>query len=164
MDTTRIELARTRDMELVTAILSHPAIWPHIHEDGTNEATPHDLDGFHWLLVSDGRPAGVFLAHARGTACWEVHTCLLPRIWGVGAARAAQLLLQHLFEVVGCDKVVTNVPAYNRAALRFAKTFGQVEGINRASFLRNGKLEDQIMLGITRKEWTCQQQSQQQQP
>jgi RimJ/RimL family protein N-acetyltransferase len=149
-------------MNLVREILAHPAIWPHIHEDGTEEPDPLDHDGFHWLLVSDGAPAGVFLAHARGSACWEVHTCLLPRIWGAGAAGAARLLLEHLFTAVGCLKVVTNVPAYNRPALRFAKASGmQVEGINRASFLRNGVLEDQIMLGITRKEWTCQQQSQQ---
>lgn len=157
-----MHIERTRDMGLVTAILSHPAIWPHIHEDGATEAAPHDLDGFHWVLVTDGAPAGVFLAHARGEACWEVHTCLLPRIWGAGAARAAQLLLAHLFEDADCQKVVTNVPAYNRPALRFAKASGmQVEGNNRSSFLRNGKLEDQIMLGITRKEWTsCQQFSQ----
>ena len=165
MDTTRIALARTRDMNVVREVLAHPAIWPHIHEDRTDEPEPHDLDGFHWLLVTAGGDvAGVFLAHARGEACWEVHTCLLPSIWGKGSAAAAQLLLAHLFGELGCAKVVTNVPAYNRPALRFAKTFGQVEGINRSSFLRNGILEDQIMLGITRKEWTCQQQSQQQQP
>jgi RimJ/RimL family protein N-acetyltransferase len=155
-------IGRTRDMVLVRAILAHPAIWPHIHEDGTEEPEPLDLDGFHWLLVDDGRPAGVFLAHPRGAACWEVHTCLLPRTWGAAAAGAAQLLLEHLFDVVGCDKVVTNVPAYNRPALRFAKASGmRAEGTNHASFLRKGVLEDQIMLGITRKEWTCQQQSQQ---
>jgi RimJ/RimL family protein N-acetyltransferase len=33
----------------------------------------------------------------------------------------------------------------------------QQEGINRASYLRNGELIDQIMLGITKQEWLCQQ-------
>lgn len=163
MNSAPLTLKRTHDMPLVAAIMGHPAIWPHIHEDGTKEAAPVDADYFHWLLVADDQPAGVFLAHPRGEKCWEVHTCLLPRAWGRAAARAAQLLLEHLFEEVGCDKVVTNVPAYNRAALRFAKTFGQVEGVNRASFLRNGEMVDQIMLGITRKEWLCQQQLQQHQ-
>lgn len=144
-------------MHLVRSILAHPAIWPHIHEDGTDMPEALDAGGLHWLLVSDAAPAGVFLAHARGVACWEVHTCLLPRVWGRAAARAAQLLLEHMFNVVGCDKVITSVPAYNRPALRFAKASGmQAEGINRASYLRSGVLEDQFMLGITRKDWTCQ--------
>lgn len=153
-----MKINRTHDTELVRAILAHPSIWPHIHEDGTELPDTVDVDGVHWLAVSDGEPAGVFLAHPRGAACWEVHTCLLPRIWGAGAATAAQLLLNYLFAMVGCQKVITNVPAYNRPALRFAKASGmRVEGTNRASYLHNGRLEDQIMLGITHKEWTCQQ-------
>lgn len=154
-----MELTRTHDMELVKAIMAHPAIWPHIHEDGVSEPDPLDHEGFHWLLVSDGSPAGVFLAHPQRALCWEVHTALLPRIWGAGSAMAARMLLAYLFHEVGCAKVVTNVPATNRAALRFAKASGmRVEGTNRASFLKGGELLDQIMLGITRKEWLCHSQ------
>lgn len=146
-------------MTLVAEIIGHPAIWPHIHEDGTDTPEPFDHDGFHWLLVSDDHPAGVFLVHAVRTACFEVHTCLLPRIWGAGSADAARLLIGHVFNQLGAKKLVTNVPASNRPALRFAKASGlQVEGINRASYLKNGVMQDQIMLGITDKEWeSCQQ-------
>lgn len=155
-----MELSRTHDMEVVKAIMAHPSIWPHIHEDGVDAPDPLDHEGFHWLLVDDGKPAGVFLAHAKTSVCYEVHTCLLPRTWGRVAATAARMLLMYLFDVVGVEKVVTNVPAYNRPALRFAKSAGmQIEGTNRASFLRNGELIDQIMLGITHKEWQCQQSS-----
>lgn len=154
-----MRIERTHDMRLVAGILSHPAIFPHIHEDGVTEPDPIDHEGFHWLLVDDGEPAGVFLAHARSAHCYEIHTCLLPRIWGSGAKAAASAVLDHLFNVIGCKKVVTNVPAPNRAALRFAKASGlQVEGINRASYMLNGTLHDQIMLGITLEEYkTCQQ-------
>lgn len=156
-----MELTRTRDMELVKAIMAHPAIWPHIHEDGTELPELRDEESLHWMAVSDGDPAGVFLAHPRGVACWEVHTCLLPRMRGSQAARAAQMLLGYLFDQIGCAKVITHVPAYNRPALRFAKASGmQVEGNNRASYLRHGVMEDQIMLGITNKEWKLCQQSQ----
>jgi RimJ/RimL family protein N-acetyltransferase len=146
-------------MVIVKEILSHPAIFPHIHEDGTDAADPQDHDGFHWMLVSDDAPAGVFLLHAVRAYCYEVHTCLLPRIWGAGAAKAARLLIAHVFTEIGAKKLVTNVPNNNRLALRFAKASGlKVEGVNRQSFLRNGEMEDQIMLGITIREWTsCQQ-------
>lgn len=152
-----MNLSRTRDMALVASIMKDPAIWPHIHED-TVECNPIDHDGFNWMLVDDGEPAGVFMVHALGTYCYEMHTCLLPRIWGHKAAHAAQILLGWAFTDTICEKMVTNVPAYNRAALRFARTGGMVEeGVNRASFMRNGVLIDQIMLGITKQEWkSCQ--------
>lgn len=153
-------LTRTHDMALVASIMSDPAIWPHVHEDGTpDDWAPVDHDGFHWMLVSDGEPLGVFLVHAVNSSCNQMHTCLLPRSWGVQAKEAAQLLLAWAFEDTECRKMITAVPAYNRAALRFAKAGGMVqEGVNRQSFLRNGVMLDQIMLGITKQEWkSCQQ-------
>ena len=155
-----MKLERTHDMELVAAIMGHPSIWPHIHEDGTTGPAPVDHELFYWLLVSDDAPAGVFLVHQRTSHCYEMHTCLLPRIWGAGADKAAKLLGDHVFYVMNGAKLVTNVPANNRRALRFAQSNGmQIEGNNRASFMRNGRLEDQIMLGLTVEEWkSCQQQ------
>lgn len=154
-----MNIERTHDMALVRSIMSHPAIFPHIHDDSVTECAPIDHEGLYWMLVSDGEPAGVFLVHAHNAVCFEMHTCLLPRIWGKDAACAAQLLLAWAFNDTQCKKMITAVPSYNRAALRFAKAGGMVqEGVNRASFLRNGELIDQIMLGITKQEWIlCQQ-------
>ena len=153
-----LKIERTRDMELVRSILAHPRIWPHIHEDGTDEPIAIDHDAMFWMLVSDDAPAGVFLAHARSMNCWEMHTCLLPRIWGAGANEAARLFRDFMFGELGCKKLVTNIPDGNRAALRFAVSNGMVvEGNNRASYLKNGRLLDQTMLGITYEEWkSCQ--------
>lgn len=142
--------------------MKDPAIWPHIHEDGTtDDFKPIDHEGFHWMLVTDNdEPIGVFLVHARGKVCFEMHTCLLPKCWGERAACAAQLLAEWVFHKTACEKLVTSVPVYNRLARRFAETGGmQLEGINRASYLRNGELVDQFMLGITKQEWLCRQQS-----
>jgi RimJ/RimL family protein N-acetyltransferase len=158
-----MNIERTHDMVVVRSIMSHPAIWPHIHEDGMIEPDPIDHENLNWILVTiDRTPVGVFLVHAMSSICFQMHTCLLPRIWGFGAAQAAQLLLSWAFEETDCLKMVTNVPAYNRAALRFARAGGMTqEGINRASYVHNGALVDQIMLGITKQEWkSCQQQSQ----
>lgn len=158
-----MKLMRTRDMVLVESIVRHPAIWPHVHDDGAADWRPIDCDGLDWMLVTldDGSPAGVFMVHGLNSYCREMHSCLLPRMWGSEAAQAAQMLLSWAFTDTMCEKMVTNVPAYNRAALRFAKAGGMTqEGINRASFMRNGVMIDQIMLGITKPEWkSCQQQS-----
>lgn len=160
-----MKVVRTHDMALVARIMAHPAIFPHIHEDGLDAPEPLDLDGFHWMLVTDeesgGEVAGVFLVYARGAACFEMHTCILPNFWGKKASAAAQALLAWAFTQTACQKMVTAVPDDNRAALRFATANGmRREGVNRASYLKGGRLLDQTMLGITKKEWTsCQQQS-----
>ena len=151
-------IARTHDMELVRSIMSHPAIWPHIHDDNTQDCEPLDHEGFYWLAVSDGEPAGVFLVHATNSVCFEVHTCLLPRIWGQAATVAASLCKAWVFGNTDCEKIITHVPAYNQTALRFALRCGMKrEGTNRASYLKDGKLMDQHLLGITKQEWKCQQ-------
>lgn len=155
-----MKIERTHDMALVRQIVTDPAIWPHVHEDGTtDEWEPQDTEDFHWMLVADSEPLGVFLVHGRGVACFEMHTCLLPTAWGRKAKQAAQMLLAWAFTEASCMKMITAVPEYNRAALRFAKAGGmQQEGINRASYLHAGQMINQIMLGITKEEWLCQQQ------
>ncbi|PXX41660.1 GNAT family N-acetyltransferase [Undibacterium pigrum] len=157
-----MKLQRTHDMKTVKEILSHPAIFPHIHEDGLKEIEPPDSEEFHWILISDQEgAAGVYMVHYHNQSCVEMHTCLLPRIWGAKANDSVKLLSEYLFHQLGVRKVITNVPAYNKLALRFAKTNGmKIEGINRESYLKDGKLIDQIMLGMTRKEWICQSQDQ----
>lgn len=158
-----ITLARTHDMSVVRLILADRAIFPHIHEDGITEPDPIDHEGFHWVLVTADKPIGVFLLHAHGAICWEVHVCLLPAAWGKRARLAAEKLKQYIFGDLKAQKIIVRVPAYNRRAVQFAKASGmQIEGVNRASFLRGGEAIDQVMLGITLKEWTCQQQQSQQ--
>lgn len=155
-----MRLERTHDMTLVRRIVRDPAIWPHIHDDGAADWEPVDHDAMHWMLVSDPEPVGVFLVHAQNSTTCEMHTCLLPCIWGVKAGAAAQMLAAWVFRETNWRKLNTRVPAYNRLALRFARAGGMTqEGVDRASFLRNGELIDQIMLGITKEEWLCQQQS-----
>lgn len=155
-----MRIARTHDMETVRGILAHPAIWPHIHDDSASEPQPIDHPGFFWMLVDDDGPAGVFLLHAHNSVCYEVHTCLLPRIWGAKARQAANMLCGWLFENTPAQKMITNVPAGNLLALRLAKKVGFIpEGINRKSFLKGGVLLDQHVLGLTDQEWKCQQSS-----
>ena len=151
-----ISLSRTNDMELIKNILLHPKIYPHIHDDGTTGCDPAYHPDIYWMLVTDEDPVGAFMIHPSTSTCFEIHTCLMPVIWGKKAKIAASLVLDWAFDTLCCSKLITRVPAYNMAALRFAKSAGfQIEGINRESYMHCGKLEDQIMLGITKGEWKC---------
>lgn len=161
-----MNIERTHDMPLVALVMGHPRIWPHIHEDGTDEPAPQDHEALYWMQATtdEQQLVGVFLVHAVSSVCYQMHTMILPECWGEMATRAVQALGVWVFNETECRKMITNVPAYNRRALRFALAGGMTqEGINRASFMRNGVLVDQIMLGITIEEWKkCQQQQFQQ--
>jgi RimJ/RimL family protein N-acetyltransferase len=58
-----------------------------------------------------------------------------------------------LWAHTSCRRLITNVPARNRLALRFAEAAGMERfGVNHASLLKDGKLQDQILLGLSRPE------------
>lgn len=151
-----ITVYRTFDYELVKRIVTHPKIYPHVSDDSSpkpEDWKPIESDAVWYVLVENSSPAGVFTLVPQNAVCYEVHTCLLPRIWGPVALDAAGMMLEFMFSKSPCRRVVTNVPDYNRVALRFATNSGlKVFGLNPKSYLKNGTLFDQIMLGISKEE------------
>lgn len=152
----------TTDVELIRLAMTHPRIWPAISDDfapPSERFIPPTGPGILYLAVyEDIEPLGVFMLVQHSVVMWEVHTCLLPIAWGARAAEAAQLAADWMFAHTHCQRIITNVPAGNRLALRFAKRAGMTQyGVNPRSYQKDGHLIDQIMLGIS-KESTCQQQ------
>lgn len=158
----QLTFERTRDFDLVRKIMTHPRVYPHITDDGcppVEEFHPAEDRGLWYILVRNaGEPVGLWLFVPQNAVCWEVHTCLLPVAWGETGKEAAKRMAEWIWQYTTCRRIVTNVPECNRLALRFAKAAGMVEyGRNEKSFLKDGKLWGQIMLGLT-KEAECQQQ------
>lgn len=159
-----MRIERTANPGLVRFVVTHPAIYPHISDDhspAADEYEPVIAEGIYWLACASGDDlAGLFMAHPWNGATYEIHTCILPPFRGPAAREATAAVLAWLFTQTRCQKVVTHVPATNRAAYRLATDSGlKDEGLNRRSFLKGGELIDQHLLGITREEWeTCQQQ------
>jgi RimJ/RimL family protein N-acetyltransferase len=154
-----ITFERTQDLELVREILTDPKVYPHVTDDGSPAAaefTPIDHPSIWYVLVRDqlcgyDQVLGLFMFVPQGAACWEVHTCLLPIAYGRRAAAAAAGAAEWIFEQTECRRIVTSVPAYNRLALRFARQAGMTQyGVNPNSFLKKGKLHDQVLLGLSK--------------
>ena len=156
-----IHFERSTDYELIRRIMTHPKVWPKISDDSSpapEDFYPIESDMVWYVTVRDVHPDGIpaellglwmFVPH--NGVCWEVHTCLLPEAWGERAHRAARMLAGWVWENTPCRRVITNVPADNRVAFHFALDAGmEVYGTNEASFLKKGRLLDQICLGITR--------------
>jgi hypothetical protein len=61
------------------------------------------------------------------------------------------VVLEWIWTNTPCRRIVTGVPQGNRLAFRFAVAAGMEQyGVNEASFLRGGRMLDQICLGISR--------------
>lgn len=149
-----MRIERTHDMDYVRSVITHPAIWPHVSDDTCDREryAPFEGDGAYWLIPTDGAPLGVFFVHSHSSVCFEVHTALLPHARGRAAHEAGKALISWVFANTSCRKLITHVPDVNRLALAFARRAGMVqEGINRKSFLRNGALIDQVLLGICKE-------------
>ena len=162
---------RTHDMELVRGIVTDPDIWPHIVDElgGKPQAWKAvDSPVITYLIVrNDEGAAGLFIFHPETSTTWVVHTCLPREFWGrrkdgqrtsVEAAKGAAI---WIFSNTCCHRITTSVPMSNRLALKLAVESGMVTyGRNPKAWLKDGKLEDMILLGISKpenEEASCQQ-------
>ncbi len=147
---------RTRNWELIKRIVTHPKIYPHVSDDFCPPAEkwePSHDESIWYVLCKDGEEVialWLFMPHTQ--VCWQVHTCVLPAAYGPRARAAVEALAGWLWvNAPVCQRVVTDVPQYNRLAFRYALLAGMKEyGLNPKSYMKDGKLHDVILLGISR--------------
>lgn len=154
-----IRIEPIHDERLIASAIRHPRIYPHVSDDGCPDAASFKVvlnDAMRFLGVYEGgRFHGLFVIHAHNFVLYEVHTCLLPSIWGERAISAARALVAWVFAETSCRRLVTSVPQGNVLAMRLARAAGLVEyGINPRSLMRGGVLIDQVLLGID-KDQSC---------
>jgi len=147
-----IELTPSADYSLIASVATHPRLYKWLVDDGSPsaEAFVPDPRMLYLLVREDGDLLGLFMFEARNAVTWEVHTALLPHAWGERARTIAAAVVDWLKLNTSIRRLITTVPAYNRAALRFAEDAGLVRfGVDEKSFLRKGKLWNQILLGLS---------------
>ena len=146
---------RSEDWQLVKQIITHERIYPHVTDDFAPPAAewePLKHPDVWYCVARDCREVlGLWALIPENRICWKVHTCLLPIAWGERALRAALEFREWIWANTNCERLNTDVPVFNRIALRFAQAAGMEQfGVNPKSFKKGGRLHDQIMLGISR--------------
>jgi RimJ/RimL family protein N-acetyltransferase len=146
---------RTSDYALVREIATHPKIYDKISDDQSpirEDYRPIESDQVFYVIVKDSQELlGMWMILPQNGVTAEIHTCLLPNAWGERAHIASILMARWIWEHTHFRRIVTNVPAYNRAALQFAEKAGMVQyGINPRSYMKRGYLFDQFLLGLSR--------------
>lgn len=150
-----ITIEETRDFALVRSIFTDPKIYERAAEDGAisrEDFQPCQLLGIHYVVIKlGGTPAGVWMLVPHSAVCFEIHTAILPWFRGRPALTAVALLKEWLWSSTACLRLITNVPAYNREAAMFSRMAGMtLFGNNERSFLKDGKLHDQLMFGLSK--------------
>jgi RimJ/RimL family protein N-acetyltransferase len=148
---------RSRDFAIIGEIMRHAKLYDACADDfsPTRERfVPREEEAIWYVLARNGeRVLGLFALAPQNAICWEIHTRLLPESWGAAASAAARGVVLWIFANTPCVRLVTACPAYNRLAIRFAERAGMTcYGINLASWQKNGKLFNQVLLGISKYE------------
>lgn len=106
------------------------------------------------LVLEDGEVIGLFIVSAHSRYLWEIHEAFLPEAWGERAIRATIAFREWIWKNNrDVRRLFGQIVRSNRLALRFAKAAGMVEfGVHPRSFMKNGVMQDQILVGIDRPE------------
>jgi hypothetical protein len=139
---------------MVRGIFTAPDVYEHLVDD----YAPHASDfvvNFHpdiWYVIAchAGGLVGLFSLLPRNRACFELHACMLPDASAQEKWEAARGLAPWIGERTDCRRLVAEVPRSNRPAIYYG-THGiglKYVGTHERAFMKYGKLQDLIVLGM----------------
>ena len=152
-----ITFERTNDYALVRKIATHPKIWPTISDDlspSIEDWQPvENPDIWYVLARGNGVPLGLFVFLPENPACWRSHVCILPAYRGEIGRMACRLVFYWLWQHTRCERIIGSIPVSNPLAIQFAVQCGMSKyGVNPKSVMKNGQMEDQVLVGIDKAE------------
>ena len=146
---------RSTDYGLLNSLLRNPKLYPFLGDDFAPalddlEATEHP-DLWYILGRDEAGILGFWVFAPQSLICWELHTVMPLNGRALAAMRELLGPGGWLWANTRCLRAVTNVPACNRIADRFGRRAGLIPyGRNPKSYLKNGLLDDQILMGVSK--------------
>ena len=151
-----IALIPTDDMDTVKTIASHPDIWPRF-ADGVEVEDYHPCndDCNQWLIIYvDSEIAGLIRVFCESTCAIEFHPYMVKSY-----RKHVRDMTRLFFEWFLANtpesiiKINIMVPECYTSTINASRKMGFIlEGVMRDGYRLNGKVYNQIMSGITRKE------------
>lgn len=106
-----------------------------------------------YLAVWEGDAVGLVHFRRKSPIWSELHGCFLPKCRGKIALTCVREAITEEF-LNGLVKLTTIIPSCNKPARVFANCLGMKrEGAYTESFMKDEILHDQILYGVTRREW-----------
>ena len=155
--TGKITIKRTRDIDVINKIMLRDDIFSVISEDGvTKEEQRFDVYNEYWLqVIFNGESIGLYNLHYTNQSTLQAHAHILPEF----RVRHSNDSILKIYEWVidNCKestvKFISEIPSIYPNVLRFCLSNGFThEGVNRQSYLKNGRIHDVDLVGITKSE------------
>ena len=151
-----IKATRTHDHDLIKSIMTSRGLWETVAEDGHLPADfTCDTESECWLLMTSGDDVvGLYNIHGINAITCEIHAQVIPKHREKHSYDTGKAALAWIFnEAPEYKKVIAQIPVVFENVKNFTCQFGfQVEGTNRLSYLKDGAIVDQWLLGMTRDE------------
>lgn len=150
-----VTISRSRDYSLLWRIATSPRIYRMTSDDRSPAPLRwriQEREDCIYLLAKAGNQILGFCAfYPVNGATYETHVCFLEEAYGQKALAAFKTMLWWIWENTRAARIVGSVPDFNELAIAFAKRAGfEVYGVNHKSFLKDGRLRNQICMGISK--------------
>ena len=142
-------IKQTRKLKHINGVLSAPEVsrW------SGDDLSPKQLkelrdDSIYLVAEHEGHIVGSFSFRAVGSIELECHVSFKKCAWGA-TLEAGMMAIDYILANTSARKLSAKIPEDNDRAVFYALRLGfKIEGISRASFLRNGMLINQVYLGL----------------
>jgi len=147
-------IERTFDLDVINAVLKHSSVECKIGDD-QSQGTEYPLhENIYYLSVWGEFLAGMFVVFPLNGVTCDAHSAILPSYYGKKAIIAGKLAIDWVFENTHFLKITGKTPTSNPLAVKYSKAIGfRTEGLSKASYMKNGKLIDQVYFGLEREAW-----------
>lgn len=146
-------LTAQRTLDYGMAIWVVNQVFDEISEDGVDTFLP-DVINENWVTLFDGDDCvGMYRVHQLNSISHQIHAFILPEHRERWAKESGRVILKWCLDNLEFNKLIAEIPDKYINVYKFTKGMGfKDEGINRQSFLKDGKIWDTYRLGQTRKE------------
>jgi len=142
----------TTDKELISKILNHPKVYKWITDDCSPKVYEPVIQ-HNVIYLTNETQSGIVRIDPMNGICCQAHIALLPEMNGNGKEFVISAMTWG-FSKTKYMKVVAFISENNRLAIKLVKDCGfNEEGRLKKSRLKNWKMYDQIIYGITKSEF-----------
>ncbi len=136
-----------QDREVIETLIRRAWDRPEMLRDGASLDSIPAMQGAQFFTCAfDLEPIALFIGIETAPDTMDLHACMSPECRGALAVAALMGFLEWMKESP-YRKITGKIPGYNKPMVHVAVRAGfQRTGIMKQSILRNGKLEDEILM------------------